>query len=140
MRQDWRHSEKRSEITVLLEKRGITFERLARVTDQAMADPLDLLCHIAFNAPIRARRERATRVIKEEQAFFEQYSPEARAILNDLLEKYAVYGVNQFILPDILELAPISDYGNVSEVSAFFGGAEELREAVQRLQTLLYAA
>ncbi len=120
MRQDWRYPEKRREITMLLEERGITFERLATVTDQLSADPFDLLCHIAFNPPIRTRRERATRVIKEEGAFFEEFSPEARAILNDLLEKYAVHGVNQFVLPDILELAPISDYGNVSEVSTFF--------------------
>ncbi len=140
MRQDWANPIKRDEIIALLEKRGITFERLASVTSQPSADPFDLLCHIAFNAPIRSRRERATRIIKEEQEFFEQYTPQARDILNELLEKYAAHGVNQFALPAILELAPISDYGNVSEIIDIFGSADELREAVQRLQTLLYAA
>ena len=140
MRQDWKHPEKRNEIIASLEELGITFERLAIVTDQPSADPFDLLCHIAFNAPIRSRRERATRVVKEEQVFFEKYAPEARAILNELLEKYATHGVNQFALPDVLELAPISDYGNITEIAGIFGDANTLREAVQELQTLLYAA
>ena len=140
MRQDWANTEKRDETVALLAERGITFERLATVTDQLSADPFDLLCHIAFNAPIRSRRERATRVVKEEQAFFEQYGPQARDILNELLEKYAAHGVNQFALPAVLELIPISDYGNVSEIIDIFGSVDELREAVQQLQTLLYAA
>ncbi len=140
MRQDWANPVKRDEIIALLEQRGITFERLAGITNQPSADPFDLLCHIAFNAPIRSRRERATRIIKEEQKFFEQYTPKARDILNELLEKYAAHGVNQFALPAILELVPISDYGNVSEIIGIFGSADELREAVQQLQTLLYAA
>jgi len=140
MRQDWANPIKREEIIELLDQRGITFERLAGITNQPSADPFDLLCHIAFNAPIRSRRERATRIIKEEQEFFEQYSPKARDILNELLEKYAAHGVNQFALPAILELSPISDYGNVSEIIDIFGSAEELREAVRKLQTLLYAA
>ena len=128
MRQDWANPIKRDEIVALLEERGITFERLANVTDQPSADPFDLLCHIAFNAPIRSRRERATRVIKEELDFFERYSPIAIEILNDLLEKYAAHGVNQFALPAVLELAPISDYGNIREIIEIFGGAEKLRQ------------
>ncbi len=140
LRMDWRNPKKRNEIVGALEDLGISFEHLATVTNQLDADPFDLLCHIAFSAPIRSRRERATRVAKEEQQFFERYSPAAREILQHLLEKYAAHGVNQFVLPSVLELPPISNYGNASEIADIFGGAIILRHAVERLQTLLYAA
>ena len=77
---------------------------------------------------------------KEKKDFFEQYGPEATAILDDLLEKYAEHGTAQFTIPDALKVPPISKYGNVIEISHYFGGAEKLREAVDQLQTLLYAA
>jgi len=99
-----------------------------------------LLCHLAFNGPLRSRRERAGRVKKEEKKFFDKYGPEARAILGDLLEKYAEHGTAQFVIPDVLKLPPISDRGNVIEIARLFGGPEGLKEAVNELQALLYAA
>ena len=67
-------------------------------------------------------------------------APEARGILNDLLEKYAADGELQFTLPDVLKLPPISQHGNVSEIVGKFGGPDQLRNAVNQLQSLLYAA
>ena len=69
-----------------------------------------------------------------------KYGPEARAILADLLEKYAEHGTTQFIIPDVLKVPPISQRGNVIEIAKLFGGPEELRQAVADLQALLYAA
>ena len=86
------------------------------------------------------RPERAERVRKEKKDFFDQYGPEARAVLNDLLDKYTEHGAAQFVLPDVLEVPPISQRGNVVEIADQFGGAEKLLEAVGRLQELLYAA
>jgi len=140
LRKQWANPEQRASILSLLEERGISFDTLRDVTNQPHADPFDLLCHLAFNAPLRTRRERADRVRKEQQDFFEQYGPEAQAILNELLEKYAEHGTAQFAIPEILKVPPISDYGNVLEIAGFFGGAEPLRQAINQLQTLLYAA
>ena len=67
-------------------------------------------------------------------------APEARQILNDLLEKYATDGELQFTLPDVLKVPPISSRGNVAEIASRFGGPDDLRTAVNQLQTLLYAA
>jgi type I restriction enzyme R subunit len=52
-----------------LEERGIDFDQLRSSSNQPEADPFDLLCHLAFNGPLRTRRERADRVKKEEKAF-----------------------------------------------------------------------
>ncbi|CCF82604.1 EcoAI/FtnUII family type I restriction enzme subunit R [Nitrolancea hollandica] len=140
MRAMWADPQQRAAIIEQLADRGIDFDKLAAETDQPDADPFDLLCHIAFNAPLRTRRERADRLRREKRDFFEQYGPEAKAILNELLDKYADYGTAQFVMPDVLKVPPISAHGNVSEIIRFFGGSDRLREAVNQLQTLLYVA
>ena len=140
LRRRWADPDLRSEIIVRLEERGVDFDELRSVANQPAADPFDLLCHVAFGAPIRSRRERAERVRKEKKDFFDRYGPEARAVLNDLLEKYAEHGTAQFLIPDALKVPPISNRGNVIEISRFFGGPEKLKEAVNELQALLYAA
>jgi type I restriction enzyme R subunit len=88
---------------------------------------------------VRTRRERADRLRKEQKAFFERYSESARSILDDILGKYVDYGTAQFTIPDILKVPPISERGNVTDISKMFGGAEKLRNAVGEMQTLLYA-
>ncbi|MCZ6624057.1 MAG: DEAD/DEAH box helicase, partial [Deltaproteobacteria bacterium] len=140
LRKKWADPVQRSEIIARLEERGISFDELRLATNQPDADPFDLLCHIAFNAPIRTRRERADQVRREQKDFFTKYGPKARDILNELLEKYAEHGTAQFVIPDVLKVPPISEHGNVIEIAAHFGGPERLREAVNELQTLLYAA
>ncbi len=140
LRKQWADPALRAEIIAKLEERGIDFDQLRTSSNQPEADPFDLLCHLAFNGPLRTRRERADRVKKDEKSFFEKYGPEARAILADLLEKYAEHGTAQFVIPDVLKVPPISDRGNVIEIAKLFGGPEKLRDAVAQLQALLYAA
>lgn len=140
LRQRWADAEMRSEIIASLKERGIDFEQLAEQTGQADADPFDLLCHLAFNAPLRTRRERAQRLRSERRDYFEQFAPEARQILDELLEKYAEHGDAQFVLPDVLQVPPISAHGQPTEIMKLFGGPIPLRQAVTELQGLLYAA
>ena len=65
---------------------------------------------------------------------------EACEILSLLLEKYATAGELQFASPDVLKVPPISHHGTMNEIIGKFGGADQLRNAVNQLQTLLYAA
>jgi len=44
------------------------------------------------------------------------------------------------VIPDVLKVPPISERGNVIEIARLFGGPEKLKEAVDKLQALLYAA
>jgi len=140
LRGAWANPEDRSDIIQRLEDRGIDFDHLAETANQPDADPLDLICHLAFNAPLRTRRERAQRLRTEQQDFFDQFGPDAQAILDELLDKYTEHGTAQFVIPDVLEVPPISVHGNVIEIAARFGGVDQLRQAVIQLQTLLYAA
>lgn len=140
MRSQWADPARRAEIIGQLGERGVDFDELVAAAGQPEADPFDLLCHVAFNAPLRTRRERADRLRRDKKDFFDRYGPEARAILNDLLEKYAEHGTAQFVIPDVLKVPPISERGNVMEIAGLFGGPDQLKNAVNELQTLLYAA
>jgi type I restriction enzyme R subunit len=140
LRSKWSNAEERSAIIEALESRGIALEELIDASKQPDADPFDLLCNVAYSAPIRTRRERADRLRKDQKAFFERYGQNARSILDDILDKYVEYGTAQFMIPDILKVPPISERGTVTDISKMFGGAEHLRSAINELQTLLYAS
>jgi type I restriction enzyme R subunit len=138
LRARWCNPEQRAEIIEQLHERGIDFQTLAIQAGQPDADPFDLLCHLAYNAPVLTRRQRADR-LKKQAAMFNYLKPEAREILSELLEKYAADGELQFVLPDVLKVPPISQHGSVGEIVGVFGGPDELRTAVNQLQQLLYA-
>lgn len=99
-----------------ISERGIAFQTVAAQAGKPDADPFDLLCHLAYNAPILTRRQRAERVKKQETAFFNYFGPEAREILSELLEKYAADWEVQFTLPNVLKVPPISRHGTVGEL------------------------
>lgn len=69
---------------------------------------------------------------------FNYLGPEAREILDDLLEKYASDCELQLVavrmhLPDVLKLPPISHHGKVNEIIGKFGGTDQLRDASTQL-------
>ncbi len=139
-RHGWADPERRAEILNDLKNKSIDISEAGEIFGNPDADPFDLLCHIAWNAPVVTRTQRATRVRKEEAAFFAQHSEDARKILDVLLDKYAEHGPTEFSIPDSLKVPPISELGNVSEIIRRFGGTDNFREAVTKLQQLLYAA
>ena len=137
-RSAWTRAEERLHILQALGERGITLEKLGEVVGRPDADPFDLLCHVAYNLPLKTRQERAEILQKNKPDFFTRYSQEARQILDEILEKYIAHGIEEFRIPDTLKFPPISRHGNVMEIGQFFGGADKLRQAVEEMQNLLY--
>jgi type I restriction enzyme R subunit len=140
LRDAWMDLERRGEILVELNKRGIDIGALAEAANMPDADPFDLLCHFAFKSPVRTRKDRAAKLKDDSAAFMGKYGKEAREILTLLLDKYAEHGTDQFSIPEILQVPPISNYGNVREIVDYFGGVQQLRSAVTEMQRLLYTA
>lgn len=138
IRNRWIDERYRSDLVEELRARGIDPEDLLQATEPD-ADPFDLLCNVAFGTPVRKRRDRsaATRAVA---TFWEKYPSQAREVLELLLEKYEQYGIAELVLPEALEVPPLSDLGNVVEIASRFGGPAQLREAVLELQECLYAA
>lgn len=136
----WANPDTRAEVLRELTERGISFEELAASADQPDADPFDLLCHLAWNAPLLTRRQRADQAKKAAQNLFSQYGDSAREILTLLLDQYIERGIIQFnTLSELMKVRPFDRFGSPSEIAnQHFGGIKSFKEAVSRLQTALY--
>ncbi|MBN8490584.1 MAG: DEAD/DEAH box helicase family protein [Burkholderiales bacterium] len=136
----WADPDTRSEVLRELTERGISFEELAASSDQPDADPFDLLCHLAWNAPLLTRRQRAEAARRRAQDLFGQYGDTAREILALLLERYVERGILQFsTLSELMKVQPFDRYGSPAEIATrHFGGVRGMKDAVSRLQTALY--
>jgi type I restriction enzyme R subunit len=136
----WANPDTRAEVLRELTERGISFEELAAASDQPDADPFDLLCHLAWNAPLLTRRQRAERARKAAQDLFAQYGDTAREVLSLLLDKYIERGIVQFgALSDLMKVKPFDRFGTPSEIATrHFGGVKGMKDAVSRLQSTLY--
>jgi len=79
-------------------------------------------------------------VRKEHADFFDEYRPEARTVLEELLGRYAEYGVTEIDDLGGLRIPPLDQLGSPVEIAASFGGLEQLKLAIAALQEYLYAA
>ena len=134
----WNRAERKQAIFDELAEQGILIEELQEQIGQEF-DPFDLLCHVAFDQPPLTRKERANNVKKRN--YFAKYGEKAAAVLNALLEKYAVGGVVDLESKDILKVNPLNQFGNpVYIVKTIFNGKQNFDEAIQELKKQLYVA
>jgi len=135
----WANPDTRAEVLRELTERGISFDELASSSEQPDADPFDLLCHLAWNAPLLTRRQRAE-IAKRQEDLFAQHGETAREILSLLLDRYVECGILQFnALSELMKVQPFDRYGSPSEIATrHFGGVHGMKDAVSRLQTALY--
>ena len=140
LRVAWADPDTRAEVLRELTERGIRFEELAAGSEQPDADPFDLLCHVAWNAPPLTRRQRAERARRAAQDLFGQYGDTAREVLSLLLDRYIERGIIQFdALSELMKVQPFDRYGSPPEIAnRHFGGIKGLKEAVSRLQAAIY--
>ena len=135
----WPLPEQRQEILELLRARGIDPAHLAQVTHHPEADALDLLLHVAYNAPLVSRKSRAEQLRQKKQNFFNAFTPAAREILDILLDKYADFGISEWDnLTAVLNVPPFNEIGTPLEISERFGGPTRMRQAMTEMQKLLY--
>lgn len=136
----WASPDTRQVVLQALAERGIGFEELAAGANQPEADPFDLLCHLAWNAPLLTRRQRAEQARGATQDLFSRYGDTAREILSLLLDSYIERGLTQFnTLSELMKVQPFDRFGTPAEIAArHFGGIQPFKEAVSRLQTALY--
>jgi type I restriction enzyme R subunit len=136
----WANPDTRTEVLRELTERGISFAELASSSEQPDADPFDLLCHLAWNAPLLTRRQRAEAAKRQTQDLFAQHGDTAREILTLLLDRYIERGILQFnALSELMKVQPFDRYGSPSEIATrHFGGVRGMKDAVSRLQTALY--
>lgn len=133
--QRWNSVQKKQAILDELENEGLDLEPLAAEVGKDL-DPFDLICHVAFDRPPLTRQERADNVRKRD--VFTKYGPQARAVLEALLQKYQDRGVTDLSDPQNLRIAPFSTMGTVPQLIKQFGGRPAFEQAVLELQNALY--
>jgi len=131
----WNEEQRKDAVFEELEAEGLPVDFIAAELGKDL-DPFDLICHIAFDAKPLTRRERAEGVKKRDA--FTKFGPQAKAVLEALLEKYADEGVLNLDDPGVLKIAPFSGMGSVVELIRAFGGKPGFEQAVHDLQGALY--
>jgi type I restriction enzyme R subunit len=131
----WRGEVRKQVILQELEEEGLLLEALQDEVGREL-DPFDLICHIAYDQPPLSRAQRAARMRRD---VFSRYGPQARAVLEALLEKYATEGVvDDLDNVKILAIPPFSQMGTPLQLIREFGGKAGFEQAVHELQGELY--
>jgi type I restriction enzyme R subunit len=138
LRELWVDSARRRAFLDELRRSSIHPEVLAEVLGLPEADAFDLLCHIAFDDPIRTRGERATAFRNREQAFINAHREEARQVILELLEKYRIGGIEE-LEPEIFGVSPFREWGGAKRISQWFGGVEQLGRSLTEVRKRIYA-
>jgi type I restriction enzyme R subunit len=133
--QRWNTAERKQAILEELANEGLPLEPLVEEVNKDL-DPFDLICHVAFDQPPLTRRERAENVRKRD--VFTKYGPQARAVLEALLEKYQDAGVLALDDPSLLKIAPFDAMGTPMQLIKQFGSRAAFEQAVHELQVELY--
>jgi type I restriction enzyme R subunit len=131
----WKSAERKQAVIEELEAEGLALDALADELGKNL-DPFDLICHVAFDKKPLTRRERAESVKKRD--VFTKYGPQARAVLDALLEKYRDEGVLNLDDTNVLRIEPFSGMGSVVQLVNAFGGKEDFEQAVHEMQDALY--
>lgn len=131
----WKSAERKQAVIEELEAEGLALDALAHELGKNL-DPFDLICHVAFDRKPLTRRERADNVKKRD--VFTKYGPQARAVLDALLEKYRDEGVLNLDDANVLKVAPFTAMGSVVQLIKAFGGKESFEKAVHEMQDALY--
>ena len=131
----WKAAERKQAIIEELEAEGLPLDPIADELGNNL-DPFDLICHVAFDRPPLTRRERAENVRKRD--VFTKYGPQARAVLDALLAKYADEGVLNLDDTNVLKIAPFTTLGTPVQLIKAFGGRDGFERAVHELQSALY--
>lgn len=131
----WNDAERKQAIIQELTQQGILVDAFLSAVDKD-ADLFDLICHVAFDQVPLTRKERANNVKKRN--YFTKYGDGARAVMENLLDKYADEGIDNIETLDILKLKPFDTFGSITEIVRSFGGKIQYLQAVKELEQEIY--
>ncbi len=131
----WSGADRKQAIIDELAEEGLLLDPVSDEVGKDL-DPFDLICHVAFDRKPLTRRERADNVQKRDA--FTKYGPQARAVLDALLAKYADEGVLDLADAKVLRIVPFSAMGTPVQLIKAFGGKDGFDRAVHELQSALY--
>ncbi|MDD5368047.1 MAG: DEAD/DEAH box helicase family protein [Anaerolineaceae bacterium] len=139
LRITWINAISRHKLLTDLQNASIYVDVLADVLGQSEADQFDLLGHLAFEAPLRTRSERAAAFLNREARFLQIQPKPAQEVLLALLEKYRAVGIEEISDPRIFRLPPFFEMGQAPGVARRFGSLANLQSRLNEMQSLIYS-
>lgn len=133
----WNSADRKRAILDEMESHGLALDILRDDVNPEL-DAFDLICHVAYGQPPLTRKERATKVRKENT--FTKYGEEARSILQALLDRFADHGILDIEDNEVLHQKPFNEIGKPLEIAGFFGGPAGYQQAIRELEQSLYPA
>jgi type I restriction enzyme R subunit len=131
----WKHADRKTAVLEELETAGLLIEALQEITGPDV-DPFDVILSVAFDQPVKTRKERA-RLVREGNVL-DKYAPEAKRVLEALLQKYQDEGELNLNDSRILTIPPVSQMGTPIEIVRWFGSKDSFDLAVRELQDAIY--
>jgi type I restriction enzyme R subunit len=139
LRSIWVDTTRRQEFLQALQQVSVYVDVLAEVLGRTETDQYDLLCHLTFGSPLRARSERAAAFINRESRFLGRHQVPAREVILALLEKYRAVGIDEISDPRVFRLSPFFEMGQAPGVTRRFGSLSKLQRSLTELQKRIYA-
>ena len=135
----WMAAERKELVLAELEAEGISLELLEEKFGKD-CDPFDLLCHVAYGSRVLTRKERAEQALRDLKLrdVYTKYSKPAQRVIELLLEKYALGGLNSLENPEILKVPPFPEMGSVLEIYRALGGRDGYNRTIHELESSLY--
>lgn len=100
-------------------------------------DAFDIICHVAFDAKPLTRKDRIEGIRKRD--YLHKYEPEAREVLNKLMDKYGEVGIANIEDTQILNLDPFTKIAKRPRIlKQIFNGVEDYEQKVHELFNELY--
>lgn len=133
--QAWSAADRKAVLLAELDAHGIFLDVLTEEVGGNL-DPFDVVLHVAWDMPPLTRAERAANVKKRH--VFAKYGPDARRIIDALIDKYAYSGVHTLESMEVLKLPPIDHLGTPIELVGAFGGKQQYLAALRDIEAELY--
>ena len=135
----WKSAERKMMVLEELAAAGISMELLEEKFGKD-CDPFDLICTVAYGSRVLTRAERAEKAKRELKLrdVYSKYSGKAREVIETLLEKYAVGGIDSLEDPGIFSVPPFPEIGSIMEIYKSLGGREGYEKAISELEASLY--
>jgi len=137
LRKIWINKEKRKKFLEELKVKSINPELIAQLLDRPDADAFDIIAHVAFDAPILSRDDRAQALLNNKQQIINSFNETAKEVLLNLIEKYKIGGIDE-ISPQALESPDIQKIGKLKEVIDSFGDMKKLINTLENISRSLY--
>lgn len=139
LKHTWQTSETREELQTQLTRSNVYPDVIAEVWQIPNADPFDVLSHLGFERQIISRVDRVNILREYEQDWLSQFPSPAKEVVDQLLIKYEIGGLNQITDPQIFRVSPFREMGELRGVVQRFGGdPKSLRRTIDDIQKRLY--